>query len=409
MAVASEPESGLCRAIVNATLVTARGCRPRGAIGWDAAGRIIAIGPDWQPAGPALDAEGALLCPGFINLHVHGAAGCDTLDATPAALAALAQHQAEQGVTGFVATAAAASHQQMLAAASAVGAYRAAPAGGAQLLGLHAEGPFLVPARVGAQNPAHLRPPDWSEVAAWQEASGGAVRLLTLAPELDPNGELVRRAVAAGTVVAAGHTDASYEQAQVALRTGLTHAAHLFNAMSRFDYRRPGVLEALLENERVSLEIIPDCTSVPHVHPVALRLLRRMVGVERLCTVTDAIAAEGMADGDYELAGRTVRVEQHVAFLREPWLRTGEKVLAGSVLAMNRAVANLVARVGLSLEEAVQTASLNPARVLGLDDRVGVLAPGRDADLVLLEPGTYKVLATWVKGELVSAGRRGRQ
>ena len=284
--------------------------------------------------------------------------------------------------------------------ARAVGNVSPSPAGGARILGLHVEGPFLAAEMAGAQNPAFLRPPSWKEFQAWQEASGGRVRMLTLAPELDPAGDLVRAVAATGVVVAAGHTAASFEQAQAALAAGLSHATHLYNAMPRPDHRRPGVLEALLEDERVSLEIIPDCTRAPHVHPVTLRLLKRMVGVERLCTVTDAIAAENMPDGRYTLAEQPVVKQGDVVF-GVSRSRGGALRPAGSVLAMNRGVANLVNIVGFTVLEAVQTATLNPARVLGLDGRVRAMRTGMDADLVLLEPNTLEVLATWVQGELV--------
>jgi N-acetylglucosamine-6-phosphate deacetylase len=186
-----------------------------------------------------------------------------------------------------------------------------------------------------------------------------------------------------------------------AIGNGVVHGTHVFNAMPRFDYRNPGGLEALLEDDRVSLELIPDCFDLPHVHPASIRLLKRMVGADRICTVTDAVAPSGLPDGSYRLGDLAIRKIGDLVVLEEPWLARGERSLAGSVLAMDAAVRNLVRLCGFTLEEAVQTATINPARALGLQARKGSLSTGKDADIAVLDPGSLAVQATYVRGTKV--------
>jgi len=393
--------------VAGGTLITPQETIPQGAVFWDASGRIVETGPARATRAPTMEASGLLVCPGFINLHVHGGQGVDAMDASPPSLALLAKHQAAQGVSAFLPTTVTAPQADLLAVAEAVRAYRASPAPGAEVLGLHLEGPYLAQEKIGAQNPTYLRDPSWSELAQLQVSSGNAVRLVSLAPERDPDGEFTRKLVERGVFVSAAHTDASYETTRISIQNGLSHATHIFNAMSRFNYRAPGALEALLENERISLELIPDCTAVPHVHPVVIRLLRRLVGVKRICTVTDAISASGMPDGIYELGEMAVYKRDDLAFLQRPWERDGTLRLAGSVLEMQNAVRNLVEQCGFTLEEAVMTASQNPARALGIAGERGSLAVGKLADLTLLDPQNFEVQATFVRGKLVYQRAKG--
>ncbi|HUF38707.1 MAG TPA: N-acetylglucosamine-6-phosphate deacetylase [Anaerolineales bacterium] len=390
------------------TLITPFETIPHGAVHWDPAGTITRV----ETAVPDPDRPQRLICPGFINLHVHGGAGADTLDATAGALAALARDQAHQGVTAFLPTAASASHEDLLAVCRAVREFRAlqdretagagAGAGaGARALGLHLEGPYFAAEKAGAQNPAHFRDPDRKAFEELQREAGGAIRLVSLAPERDPNGGFVKYLRSAGVRAAAGHTNASYAVMQAAIERGLSHATHIFNAMPGFDHRAPTGLSALLEDGRVSLELIPDCTDLPHVHPVVIRLLKRMAGVERICSVTDAVAAAGRPDGVYRLGELEVRKAGEVVILERPWAERGERRLAGSALAMNGAVRNLVERCGFTMEEAVRTVTDNPARAIGVDPVRGSLAPGKRADLAVLDPVTFEVLETYVGGARV--------
>jgi N-acetylglucosamine-6-phosphate deacetylase len=383
-------------------ILTPGGTIPHGTIHWDSSGRITRIETHGVPIPHDSEAAGRLICPGFINLHVHGGLGADTLDADPAALETIAGDQARQGVTAFLPTAASASRGTLEAVCSAVRGYRAGrkpgDPGGAEILGLHLEGPYFNPARAGAQNPAHFRDPDWDEFEALRLASGEAIRLVSLAPERDPGGGFIRKAVAAGVRVAAGHTNADYGTMRRALAQGIAHATHVFNAMPGLHHRNPTGLNALLEDDRVHLELIPDCTEIPHVHPAAIRLLKRLVGPDRICTVTDAVSAAGCPDGAYRLGDLPIRKAGEMVFLESSPAERGEGRLAGSVLAMNAGIRNLVEKCGFSLEEAVRTAAANPARAIGIESDKGSLVPGRHADLVVLRPETFEVVATYVRG-----------
>jgi N-acetylglucosamine-6-phosphate deacetylase len=390
---------------IHGTILAPGGKLEPGVLHWDSDGTITRLEQHLPSGGYTFEAHGLLVCPGFINLHVHGGMGADTLDASAKSLAVMAQDQARQGVTAFLPTTASAPQEVLLEVCKATRDYMSmqaeGPLAGAHVLGLHLEGPYFSTEKAGAQNPKYFRDPDWEEYSALQRAAGGAVRLLSLAPERDPRGVFIEMLAAQEVVVAAGHTNASFETGLAAIRSGLSHATHVFNGMSRFNYRTPGILEALLLDDDVILELIPDCSEIPHVHPTVIRLLKRMVRVGRICAITDAISAAGMPDGDYRLGGLEVRKEAGVVFLGGPWLSNGERRLAGSVLAMNVGLRNLVEKAGFSPVEAVQTATANPARALGISEQKGSLAPGKHADIVVLHPETFEVAATFVRGQQV--------
>ena len=231
-----------------------------------------------------------------------------------------------------------------------------APAGyeGATPLGWHIEGPFIAPTRAGVHDPARLQAPDVGAVTDWSPASG--IRLVTLAPELPGALELVAALVASGVVVSAGHSAATFDEARAGFDAGIRSVTHLFNAMPPLDHRRPGLVGAALVDARVTIGLIPDGL---HVHPKVCALVHRTVGPDRLAVVTDAIAGLGMPPGTYQLAGRACIVDGESA-------RLPDGGLAGSVLAMDRAVRNLAAFAGISEAEAVLAATVVPARLLGL-------------------------------------------
>jgi N-acetylglucosamine-6-phosphate deacetylase len=246
-----------------------------------------------------------------------------------------------------------------------------AEAPGARILGAHVEGPFLSPARKGAHNPNHLIPVDPGLIREF--ASSGVVSMLTLAPELAGAKEAIRLLSDAGIVVSAGHTDATYEQIHRAAGIGLSMATHLYNAMSPMRHREPGTVGAVLVEDGIRTSIIADGV---HVHEGALRLAYRAKGPESLVLVTDAAAAAGMPDGEYELSGRTVRLDNGS-------VRLPDGTLAGSALTMDQAVRNAVRFLGIPLEDAVRMVSETPAKVLGLSAG-GRVVKGADADLTIL-------------------------
>ncbi|QZA33683.1 N-acetylglucosamine-6-phosphate deacetylase [Hydrogenibacillus sp. N12] len=359
--------------------------------------------------------------PGMIDLHVHGADGADVMDGTPEALRTIARALLREGTTAFCATTMSASEERLVRAlrnvaasfdaASALAASAFSSQGGAKadgrtpeaieqagdrageagaaLLGVHLEGPFLHPDRAGAQPVEALRAPSLAAFRRLNEAAGGRIRLITLAPELPGALELIPELVRAGVVVSVGHTDADYETVVAAADRGARHVTHVFNAMRPLHHRAPGALGAALVDERLTVELIADGV---HVHPALFRLVFRAKGTERVVLITDGIRAKGRPDGVYELGGREVTVRCGRATL-------ADGTLAGSVLRMNEALKHLV-DAGIPLTEAVRAATLNPARALGLDGERGALLPGRLADVVLLD-GSFAVRMVWVRGRLV--------
>jgi N-acetylglucosamine-6-phosphate deacetylase len=338
-----------------------------------------------------IDAGGALLAPGMIDLHVHGALGYDTMDATPEALQTLARFTAQHGVTAFLATTMTETAEAIVAALDNVAHVMAAGTGGAELLGAHVEGPYLDVARRGCQDPDLIRCADRDEYERF--LATGVVRLLTLAPEYPENHALIRRAREAGIAVAAGHTRASYEQMRYAVDLGVSQVTHLFNGMEPMHHRRPGAVGAALTLEGLRCQLIADNI---HVHPAMLALALRCKGANGIILVTDAMGGAGMPDGEYHLGGLSVTVQEGVA-------RVADGSLAGSTLTLERGVLNMAAAAGLGLPEALIMATRTPAHALGLAHRKGSLALGMDADLILLDEDA-NVRLTMIAGEIVYQG-----
>lgn len=338
------------------------------------------------------------LVPGFIDVHIHGGGGAqfNTLDVDEVLTAA--RFHARHGTTGLLATTVAAGVDELVGAVDTVSAAMEASggvAGGAGLLGVHLEGPFLSRARPGAMDPGVFLDVDEMVVDRLLDAGGGSgggrVRVMTLAPELPGALSLIERLSRSGIVCSLGHSDASYDQAREAVEAGARSATHVFNAMPPLHHRAPGLLGAVLDLPQVDCELV--CDGI-HVHPAAMRLVRRAKGVEGFHLVTDAMAAAGMADGEYRLGGARVVVSDGRAVLAE-----GDSI-AGSTLTMDVAFANVVSSLGLSVEEAVRVTSRNPAALLGLGVRKGSIAAGFDADLVVLDD-ELAVCGTMIGGEWV--------
>jgi len=333
--------------------------------------------PDGARAGREVNlspGEGTLL-PGLVDLHVHGAAGADAADASAAALETLCRAHAAHGTTALCPTVLTGAPERMLAALAQIrrAAEGADQLGGARILGAHLEGPFFNPARAGAQPPEHLRRPDPALLEELLAAGGAALRIVSLAPELPGALALVERLVERGVIAALGHTDATYAQARAAIDAGCTLATHTFNAMRPLGHREPGVVGAVLDDDRVTAEVIADGV---HVSAPVLRLLWRLKGPGRLCLVTDCTAALEAGPGQARLGDRPVRVQDGA-------VRLPDGRLAGSCLTLERAVDNLQRLAGAGLPGASLAASAVPARLLGLPPP---LSAGSPADLVLLPP-----------------------
>lgn len=369
----------------------------RGEVALDA-GRIERVDGTPVPEAEVRAAALPVFLPGFIDTHVHGGGGADTMDGGDAA-AVLARVHARHGTTALLATTMTAPLAEIGTALQALApAVAQRPAGGARLLGVHLEGPYLSAQRLGAQ-PAFPRLPGLDEILALNAIV--PIRLLTLAPELPGALALIPALVGVGIRVQVGHSDAGYEQACAALQAGASGFTHLFNAMSPLHHRAPGVVGAALAHAQQA-EIIPDLL---HVHPGAIRAALR--AIPGLFCVTDATAATGMPDGAYRLGRHTVfkRSEALEAGGRRCLgaVRLADGTLAGSTLTLDVALRHLV-DLGLPLAEAAARCSTHAARYLGLADR-GVLAPGARADLVRLDMRTLALSGVWVEGEEVDLGQ----
>jgi N-acetylglucosamine-6-phosphate deacetylase len=343
--------------------------------------RVAAVGAGAPPRPADVDLGEALLVPGFVDMHVHGGAGAAFPDGDAgAALRAVRFHRAH-GSTTMVASLVAAGPDELLKTVDVL----AELVVDGELAGVHLEGPWLAEGRCGAHDPRQLRDPDPAELDRLLRAGGGAVRMVTLAPERAGGLDAVRRIADSGAVAAIGHTDASYALTREAIDAGARVGTHLFNAMAPVHHREPGPAVALLEDDRVTVELVTDGL---HVHPALWEHVVRSAGPDRVAAVSDAMAAAGMPDGDYHLGAMRVTVADGVARLAAGTDgRAG--AIAGSTATTDALFAKVVQHAATPREEALRRAvaltATTPARALGLPD-VGVIAAGRRADLVVLDP-----------------------
>jgi N-acetylglucosamine-6-phosphate deacetylase len=339
---------------------------------------------------PALDLTGHWIVPGFVDMHVHGGGGASFSAGTAEEALTVAHTHRRHGTTTLLASTVTGDLDDLARQAAALSELVEQ----GELAGVHFEGPFISPHRCGAHQPALLRHPDPADVRKLVDAARGTAKMLTLAPELPGGLDSVRLLADSGVVAAVGHTDAAYDAAVEAVEAGATVATHLFNAMPPLLHREPGPVAALLEDERITVELINDGT---HLHPATLRLAFRRAGAGRVAFITDAMGAAGMSDGVYPLGPMEVEVADGVA--RISGGPTAGSI-AGSTLTLDRAFARAVTLDGLSVPEAVQALSATPAKVLGLDTRVGSLEAGKDADLVVLGED-FAVVGVMRRGEWV--------
>lgn len=348
--------------------------------------------PENAPSGvePVLDAEGAYITPGLIDIHVHGGGGGDVMDGTSGALEAMGQTFSRWGTTAFLPATVTAGHRETLKAVKAVKEAAEKGTGGAQVLGIHLEGPYIDSGKRGAHHPDHVRPPSLQELEEIWRAAGPLLKLVTLAPELEGAEAAIRRLRSRDVTVAIGHSNATYEQAVAAHLWGASHICHVFNAMRGLHHREPGVVGAALTCDGFTVELI--CDGV-HVHRAAMDLVLRAKGPDKVVLITDTMRAMGLPEGRYQLGGLDIEVTKEAARLL-----TGE--LAGSTLSMAKAVKNAVEMLGVSVPEAVRMASYNPARTIGISHRKGSLTVGKDGDIALFD-AELNPLVTIVGGHVV--------
>ncbi len=363
-------------------------------------GKILSIASRAAGEAPAadevrrLDFPGATLAPAFFDVHFHGAAGHDVMEATPEALAAIGAMLARHGVGSFLATTVTAPLDATLRAVSGLAKLIEKPeliaaqeknGPVARIAGIHLEGPFLSHAKKGVQPAESLLAPDIAVFDRIYEAAEGHVRLMTLAPELPGAAELTAHAARRGVRVSLGHSNATTAEARAAVDAGAVSATHTFNAMRPLDHREPGILGVALTDDRLYAELI--CDGI-HVDPAMARLWWRAKGEDRAILVTDAMSAAGMPDGEYQLGGFPVQVANGRAMARG--------VLAGSVLTLDRALSNFVAFTGAPLEKALRLLTANPAKMAGVS--AGSVAVGQAADLVAVD-AAGKLVSSIVGGE----------
>jgi len=358
-------------------------------------GRIVYVGAGGgvapEPDSLILNAEQMVLMPGFIDTHFHGSGGDDVMANGADGIRRIAKSVLRFGTTGFLATTIAARRDELLSSISETLSASQQPSAGAAILGIHLEGPFINVSFKGAQPEWGIRDPNLEECRELLLAGSGLVKIMTLAPELPGGFELIKLLVESGVEPSLGHSTADYDTALAAIEAGATRATHLFNAMSGLHHRKPGLAAACLCEPGIQAEII--CDGV-HVDPRMIELAWRTKGCDGLTLVTDATAAQGHGDGIYTLGDFEIEVRGPLCTLRD------QATIAGSVLTMNRAVANAIAFSGMSLVDAASMAASGPARLCGVGDRKGCIAVGMDADFALLNQD-FSVASTIIDGRIV--------
>ncbi len=335
--------------------------------------------------------ENAIVLPGFIDQHIHGAGGSDGMDATIEDIATIAKTVAAEGTTSFLVTTMTQSKENITKAMRAVKEYREKDSkDGARVVGIHLEGPFIAAAHKGAQPLEYVAEPAIQAFDEYNAASGNAIKIVSLAPEVDGAEEFIRHLDKNGIVASIGHSGAKYADIQKAVDAGAKNVTHTYNAQSALHHREIGVVGSAMLLDELNCELIADTI---HVSVPAMKLLIKNKPADKLTLITDAMRAKGIPDGVSELGGQTVYVKNGEA-------RLEDGTLAGSVLRMNRAIENIVTKVGVPFLKAVDFATINPAKTLGIDNEAGSIKVGKRADFTVINEN-YDVLLTVRGGEIV--------
>lgn len=373
------------KALVNGIILAEYGELHGAALLFDERIRGI-VGVDQTEGLEQIDAGGLYICPGLVDVHIHGYWGEDISDGREEGLCKMAKGVLQNGVTSFLPTTMTVSRDEILDAFQLIRCMmpvsRTEAFDGSEILGCHAEGPFINPARKGAQSEDHILPPQADLILDNQDV----VRIVTMAPEMPGALDFIRQVTdQTDVLISIGHTSASYDQAMAAIRAGARHVTHLFNAMTGLNHRDPGVVGAALGSP-VSCELIADGF---HIHPGLFSFLHQAKG-DKLVLITDCTRAGGLPDGEYTLGGQPI-------FVKGIECRLADGTIAGSVLHLNDAVRNLYQHGGVTRLQAVHAASLSPARAIGADKHKGSILAGKDADLVLMND-SFEIAAVYVRG-----------
>jgi len=330
------------------------------------------------------------IVPGFIDIHVHGGGGFDTMDGSYKAVKEVARTHSRFGTTAFLPTTMTMSKDRILRSIRSINEAFIKGTGYAEVLGVNIEGPYINPSKKGAQKEEDIRNASIDEFIEFNKASGDLIRIVTIAPEMPGTIDLINWLYEHGVIASIGHSNATYEQAQVGIKAGISHVTHIFNAMTGFGHRSPGIVGAALFSPKLIVEMIADGI---HLHPLAMKLVTKVKEMEKIVLITDAMRATGKVDGIYDLGGQEVLVKGGKARLKDG-------TLAGSILTLDRAVRNMVDITGISLMDAIRMVTINPAKCLGIENRKGSLEPCKDADIVILND-KLEVSVTLVKGKVV--------
>lgn len=357
-------------------------------------GKIAYIGQDDSKITDVIPVEnGQIVVPGFIDEHIHGAAGSDAMDGTVDALSTIAKAVASEGTTGFLATTMTQSPENISKAMSAVKDYMAMDSQeGAKILGIHLEGPFISVKHIGAQPLEYVANPSIEVFDDYYKKSGNAIKIVSLAPEVDGASQLVSHLNDLGVVASAGHTDAGYKDIEKAISLGLSNVTHTYNAQKGLHHRDVGVVGSAMLFDSLNSEAICDLV---HLSAPAIKLLIKNKPHDKFTLITDSMRAKHLPDGISELGGQTVIVKDGEA-------RLENGTLAGSILKMNDAVKNLVLKLDVPFADAIDFATINPAKNLKLDDKIGSIKVGKNADFAVLD-GEFNVIKTFRNGNLIFA------
>lgn len=351
-------------------------------------GKICGVVDNVPADADIIDASGNYVAPGLVDIHIHGYLGEDTCDAKPEGIRKMAYGVVRNGVTSFLPTTMTVSKEQIVASLNAVRSLKEESKtwGGAEIIGVHAEGPFINPSKKGAQAEENILSPD----ADFIIENSDIITYVTLAPEMDEGHKCIKKlAEESDVLISMGHSDANFEEAMSAARDGVNHSTHLFNAMSALAHRNPGVVGAALASENVSVEVIADTF---HINPGLYSIIAKVKG-DKMVLITDCTRAGGMPDGEYELGGQPI-------FLKGIECRLADGTIAGSVLKLNHAVKNVIEHTNLPIYEIFKMASLNPANAIRCGERKGSLEAGKDADIIITDEN-INIIRTIKKGNTI--------